>query len=69
MKVHSKLGKGFKEIVYKDALEVEFLNNRIPYEKEKSFQMRGLYFRGGFTQIFCFRLNYPGNKSSLSIPL
>jgi GxxExxY protein len=37
MKVHSKLGKGFKEVVYKDALEIEFRNNQIPYEREKSF--------------------------------
>ncbi len=29
MKVHTKLGKGFKEIVYKDALEVELRNNLI----------------------------------------
>ncbi|MDP4264456.1 MAG: GxxExxY protein [Bacteroidota bacterium] len=37
MKVHSKLGKGFKEVVYKDALEIEFINNQIPYEREKFF--------------------------------
>jgi len=37
MKVHSKLGKGFKEVVYKDALEIEFKNNQIPYERGKPF--------------------------------
>ncbi len=37
MKVHSKLGKGFKEVVYKDALEIEFRNNQVPYEREKPF--------------------------------
>lgn len=40
MKVHSKLGKGFKEVVYKDALEIEFLNNHIPYTREKSFNIQ-----------------------------
>jgi GxxExxY protein len=37
MKVHSKLGRGFKEVVYKDALEIEFRNNQVPYEREKPF--------------------------------
>src|SRR4051794_10948938 len=39
MKVHSKLGRGFKEIVYKDALEVELYKNKIEYEREKSFNI------------------------------
>ena len=40
MKVHAKLGKGFKEIVYKDAIEVEFKKDAtIPYEREKSFNI------------------------------
>jgi len=39
MKVHSKLGKGFKEIVYKDALEIEFIKNGIPYQREKPFKI------------------------------
>jgi len=40
MKVHTKLGKGFKEIVYKDALEVEFRKEKsIIYEREKSFKI------------------------------
>ena len=32
MKIHNKLGKGFKEIVYKDALEFELIKESIPYE-------------------------------------
>ena len=39
MKVHSTLGKGFKEIVYKDALEVEFWKNAVPYEREMRFKI------------------------------
>ena len=40
MKVHTKLGKGFKEIVYKDALEVELKAVGIPYEREKEFYVQ-----------------------------
>jgi GxxExxY protein len=39
MRVHSKLGKGFKEVIYKDALEVEFLKYNITYEREKLFNI------------------------------
>jgi len=39
MKVHSILGKGFKEVVYKDALELELRKNHIPYEREKRFKI------------------------------
>ncbi|MEC4005355.1 GxxExxY protein [Flavobacterium sp. SUN052] len=35
--VHKNLGKGFSEIVYKDALEYEFKDNNIPYQREKEF--------------------------------
>jgi GxxExxY protein len=34
MEVHSILGKGFLEIIYKDALEHEFKLRNIPYERE-----------------------------------
>lgn len=39
MKVHFTPGKGFKEVVYKDALEIEFRKNLVPYEREKSFKI------------------------------
>lgn len=39
MKVHKILGKGFKEIVYKDAMELEFIKAGIPYEREKPFDV------------------------------
>ena len=35
--VHKNLGKGFSEIVYKDALEYEFKKNEIPFEREKEY--------------------------------
>ena len=37
MEVHNNLGKGFLEIVYKDALEYEFRKNSIPFEREKEY--------------------------------
>ncbi|MDB5275131.1 MAG: GxxExxY protein [Ferruginibacter sp.] len=38
MEVHPELGMGFKEIVYKDALEYEFKTKNIPYFREKQFK-------------------------------
>jgi GxxExxY protein len=38
--VHKNLGKGFSEIVYKDALEYEFNKNNIPFEREKEFKVK-----------------------------
>ena len=37
--VHKNLGKGFSEIVYKDAIEFEFQEQNIPYEREKEFSV------------------------------
>lgn len=37
MEVHRILGPGLLEIVYKDALEIEFRENNIPFEREKEF--------------------------------
>ena len=37
MEVHNQLGHWFYEIVYKDALEYEFEQNEIDYEREKEY--------------------------------
>lgn len=34
MEVHRQLGKGFNEAVYCDALEIEFIDNKINYSRE-----------------------------------
>jgi GxxExxY protein len=39
MEVHRILGPGLLEIVYKDALEIEFKNHNIPYEREKEYDV------------------------------
>jgi GxxExxY protein len=38
--VHNNLGKGFSEIVYKDALELEFKSGNIPFEREKEYSVQ-----------------------------
>lgn len=40
MKIHSALGNGFKEIVYKDALQAELTKEEIPFEREKEFYVQ-----------------------------
>ena len=39
MEVHRILGPGLLEIVYKDALEIEFKNHKIPYTREKEYKV------------------------------
>ncbi len=43
MEVHRELGNGFLEGVYQEALEIEFKNQGIPYEREKELK---IYFKG-----------------------
>ncbi|MEN6510522.1 MAG: GxxExxY protein [Chloroherpetonaceae bacterium] len=45
MEVHKILGKGFNEVVYKDALEIEFKIQNIPYIREKEFELSYKNFR------------------------
>ena len=40
MEVHSELGSGFSEIVYKDALEYEFRKQGILFEREVKYQVK-----------------------------
>ena len=40
MDIHKTLGMGLKEINYKDAMEIEFIDNNIPYEREKRFSVK-----------------------------
>lgn len=40
LEVYNELGPGFLEVVYKDALEVEFQLNNIPYSREKIFEIK-----------------------------
>lgn len=37
--VHKNLGKGFLEIVYKDAIEYEFEKSKIFFEREKEYSV------------------------------
>ena len=39
MEIHTHLGMGFKEAVYKDALEVEFKSQSLPFVREKQFKI------------------------------
>ncbi|HOO84787.1 MAG TPA: GxxExxY protein [Prolixibacteraceae bacterium] len=54
MEVYKKLGAGFLESVYSEALELEFKNAEIPYEKEKKLpvyygeQKLNKYFRADY---------------------
>jgi GxxExxY protein len=37
MEVHRNLGSGLLEVIYKDALEIEFSEHNISFEREKEF--------------------------------
>ena len=39
MKIHSSLGCGYKETIYQDALEVELINRKIGFVKEKKYEV------------------------------
>ena len=37
--VYNQLGSGFSEIVYKDALELEFNSRNIPFQREREYSV------------------------------
>ena len=43
MEVHKELGMGFREIVYKDALEIEFKESNIKFSREKQYD---IFYKG-----------------------
>ena len=49
MEVHRELRNGFLEVVYQDALAVEFAIRKIPFEREKLLQVR---YKGGILPSF-----------------
>lgn len=40
MDVYNELGKGFLEIVYKDAIAYEFTKKNIPFEREREYDIK-----------------------------
>lgn len=54
MEVHRQLGIGFNERIYKDALEVEFINTKIPFSREKKFKLE---YKGKILQC-CYYVDF-----------
>ena len=54
MEVHSVLGMGFHEVVYKDALEVEFKKHNIPFMRERRYDVeyKGEILKHGYCTDF-----------------
>jgi GxxExxY protein len=59
MEVHNELGGGFNEPVYQEALEIEFTDIGIPFEREKGLKInyKGKELRKRYVADFiCFDL-------------
>ena len=54
MEIHKALGMGLKEINYKGAMEIEFLEQNIPFHREKRFavQYKGKTLRNPYSADF-----------------
>ena len=52
--VHNYLGPGFLEVVYKDALELEFQRNGIPFIREREYRIdyKGTILKHTFSADF-----------------
>ena len=53
MEVHKELGMGFKEVIYKDALEIEFDAINIPFQRENRtwYSTKEKFCRENISQI------------------
>ena len=40
MEIHKTLGMGLKEVNYKDAMEIDFIEARIDFDREKKFMVK-----------------------------
>jgi GxxExxY protein len=40
MEVHNQLGGGYREAVYQEALELEFMDQDLPFEREKRMKIK-----------------------------
>ncbi len=49
LNIHKTLGMGLKEINYKDAMEIDFIEKGIPYEREKRFTVK--YKTGSYATL------------------
>jgi GxxExxY protein len=57
MEVHKQLGGGFREAVYQEALEIEFIDHNLPFEREKKMKIKykGQILRKKyFVDFLCF---------------
>lgn len=54
MEVHSILGSGFLEVVYKDALEIELQKRNIPFTREMKYEVnyKGILLNHNFFADF-----------------
>jgi GxxExxY protein len=54
MAVHSALGCGFKEAVYQEALEMEFADSALNFEREKrlKIQYKGIFLKKEYSPDF-----------------
>jgi len=56
MEVHRELGMGFKEVIYRDVLEIEFNNTKIPFKRRNhiQFDIKEEFYQENILQILWF---------------
>ena len=61
MEIHRELGKGYDEVIYKDALVVELTRAGIPFSREKKYEIT--YKRVVLPSLLLRRFRYLGQNS------